>query len=39
MFIPINSSLDLNLIFESDKDQKYVILIFESMKSYLGRKV
>ena len=26
-------------IFDSDKDQKYLILIFESTNSYLGRKV
>jgi hypothetical protein len=31
--------LDLSLIFETDKDQKYAILIFEPSDSYLGRKV
>jgi hypothetical protein len=30
---------DLSLIFETDKDQKYAILIFEPSDSYLGRKV
>jgi hypothetical protein len=30
---------ELDLIFETDKDQKYAILILEHSNSYLGRKV
>ena len=31
--------LDLHAIFDTDRDQKYVLLIFEPESCYLGRQV